>query len=98
MELSFAAGPCETWCAALFNRSNQAKLAPKDLILIHAGASGVGTAAIQLARLLGAIPFVTCGCEKNFNTVWIGVQKLGCNEPKNGPPISVGLDFSSMLF
>ena len=33
-------------------------------VLIHAGASGVGIAAIQLARLLGAIPFITCGNEK----------------------------------
>lgn len=30
-----------------------------EVVLIHAGASGVGTAAIQLARLLGARPFVT---------------------------------------
>ena len=28
---------------------------------MHAGASGVGTAAVQLARLAGAVPVVTAG-------------------------------------
>jgi NADPH2:quinone reductase len=32
-------------------------------VLIHAGASGVGTAAIQLARAAGATVFVTAGSE-----------------------------------
>ncbi|XP_069881085.1 quinone oxidoreductase PIG3 isoform X1 [Dipodomys merriami] len=32
-----------------------------DSVLIHAGSSGVGTAAIQLARKAGAIPLVTAG-------------------------------------
>lgn len=30
-------------------------------MLIHAGASGVGTAAVQLTRLAGAVPMVTAG-------------------------------------
>lgn len=30
-------------------------------MLAHAGASGVGTAAVQLARLFGAVPVVTAG-------------------------------------
>lgn len=32
-----------------------------DYVLIHAGSSGVGTAAIQLTRKAGAIPLVTAG-------------------------------------
>uniref|UniRef100_F7C1V4 Tumor protein p53 inducible protein 3 n=2 Tax=Ornithorhynchus anatinus TaxID=9258 RepID=F7C1V4_ORNAN len=32
-----------------------------ETVLIHAGSSGVGTAAVQLSRLAGAIPLVTCG-------------------------------------
>ncbi len=32
-----------------------------ERVLIHAGASGVGTAAIQLARVLGAKSFITAG-------------------------------------
>ncbi|MDC0882525.1 zinc-binding dehydrogenase [Litorivicinus sp.] len=66
IELSLAAGLCETWCTALFNLWDQAKLVPKERVLIHAGASGVGVAAIQLARLLGATPFITCGSEKKL--------------------------------
>lgn len=31
------------------------------MVLVHAGASGVGTAAVQLVRLLGAVPVVTAG-------------------------------------
>lgn len=32
-----------------------------EVVLAHAGASGVGTAAVQLVRLLGAVPLVTAG-------------------------------------
>uniref|UniRef100_A0A8C9BHP8 Tumor protein p53 inducible protein 3 n=1 Tax=Phocoena sinus TaxID=42100 RepID=A0A8C9BHP8_PHOSS len=34
-----------------------------DSVLIHAGASGVGTAAIQLTRMAGAVPLVTAGSQ-----------------------------------
>ena len=37
----------------------QAALRPGDRVLVHAAASGVGLAAIQLARAFGAIPFGT---------------------------------------
>ena len=36
-----------------------------DTVLIHAGASGVGTAAIQLAKLAGALPVVTASAGKH---------------------------------
>ncbi len=32
-----------------------------EYVLVHAGASGVGTAAIQIARVMGAYPMVTAG-------------------------------------
>lgn len=32
-----------------------------EVVLAHAGASGVGTAVVQLARLFGAVPIVTAG-------------------------------------
>lgn len=38
---------------------------PGEQVLIHAGASGVGTAAIQLARALGAIAWVTASSSKH---------------------------------
>ncbi|MEZ4763860.1 MAG: hypothetical protein R3C26_11950 [Calditrichia bacterium] len=37
-----------------------------DNVLIHAGASGVGTAAIQLVRGAGGVPFVTAGSAKKL--------------------------------
>ena len=37
------------------------RLAPGETILIHGGASGVGTSAIQLAKAFGARVFVTAG-------------------------------------
>ena len=35
-------------------------------MLVHAGASGVGTAAVQLVRLAGAIPIVTAGSSEKL--------------------------------
>jgi tumor protein p53-inducible protein 3 len=40
------------------------KLERGEKVLIHAGASGVGTAAIQLAQTVGATPIVTVGSEE----------------------------------
>ena len=42
-----------------------AKLQPGEKVLIHAGASGVGTAAIQLAKALGAEAWVTASAAKH---------------------------------
>ncbi|KAM5317384.1 LOW QUALITY PROTEIN: quinone oxidoreductase PIG3 [Glossophaga mutica] len=44
-----------------------------DSVLIHAGVSGVGTAAIQLTRLAGAIPLVTAGSQDEIQMA----EKLG---------------------
>ena len=39
------------------------RLQPDETVLIHAGASGVGTAAIQIAREIGAGIFITAGSD-----------------------------------
>jgi putative PIG3 family NAD(P)H quinone oxidoreductase len=41
-----------------------ARLKPGETVLVHGGASGVGTLAIQLARLLGAQVIATAGTEE----------------------------------
>ena len=42
-----------------------AKLQPREKVLIFAGASGVGTSAIQLCKYFGSVPFgVTSSPEK----------------------------------
>ena len=41
-----------------------AKLEPGEWVLVHAGGSGVGSAAIQLARLVGATVITTAGSDE----------------------------------
>ncbi|MDJ0755647.1 MAG: NAD(P)H-quinone oxidoreductase [Ardenticatenaceae bacterium] len=64
-EWSFAMGAAvpEVWLTAFVNLFLEGKLQAGETVLIHAGGSGVGTAAIQLAREAGAIPFITAGTE-----------------------------------
>lgn len=56
----------EVWLTAFVNLFQEGSLKPGESVLIHAGGSGVGTAAIQLAREAGAIPFITAGSEKKL--------------------------------
>ena len=51
-----------------------AKLKKGENILIHAGASGVGTAAIQLAKAQGATVFVTASKEKHNICLELGAD------------------------
>lgn len=53
-----------------------AELKPAEYILIHAGASGVGTAAIQLAREIGAKIIITASSEKHFICKELGADLL----------------------
>ncbi len=61
--LSFeqAAAIPEAFYTAFVNLFLEGDLKARELLLIHAGASGVGTAAIQLARQAGAQVFITAG-------------------------------------
>lgn len=63
--LSFeqAAAIPEAFLTAYLNLFTLGKLQAGETVLIHAGASGVGTAAIQLARAAGARVFTTAGSE-----------------------------------
>lgn len=54
----------EAWMTAWFNLVDIAALQPGETVLIHAGASGVGAAAIQLASLLGARVIASAGSEE----------------------------------
>lgn len=53
-----------------------AELKPAEFILIHAGASGVGTAAIQISRELGAKIIITASAEKHFICKELGAEVL----------------------
>lgn len=52
-----------------------ANLQAEQYVLIHAGASGVGTAAIQLAREIGAHVLVTASASKHAKCIELGAEK-----------------------
>jgi NADPH:quinone reductase-like Zn-dependent oxidoreductase len=66
------------------NLFNVARLAPGETVLIHAGASGVGTAAIQLAREAGAASLVTAGSREKIDRCLALGARAGWNY-KEGP-------------
>jgi putative PIG3 family NAD(P)H quinone oxidoreductase len=65
----------EVFMTAWDNLFTWGRLARGEHVLVHGGASGVGTAAIQLARLAGAKAYVTVGSdEKAAACVVIGAE------------------------
>ena len=56
-----AAALPEATCTVWSNLVMAAHLGAGDTVLIHGGGSGIGTMAIQVARLVGARPIVTVG-------------------------------------
>lgn len=67
---SFVHGAClpEVFATAWLNLFMEAKLQPGEKVILHAGASGVGTAAIQLCRSFGSPCFVTAGNDTKIDT------------------------------
>jgi NADPH:quinone reductase len=64
IDLMEAGGITEVFVTAWLNVFREARLQPGETLLVHGGASGVGTAAIQLAKALGPSPvIVTVGDE-----------------------------------
>lgn len=59
--LAQAAAMPEVFFTAFLNLFIEARLEPGETVLIHGGASGVGTAAIQLARQTGCRVLATAG-------------------------------------
>uniref|UniRef100_M3YR95 Tumor protein p53 inducible protein 3 n=1 Tax=Mustela putorius furo TaxID=9669 RepID=M3YR95_MUSPF len=73
MTLSQAAAIPEAWLTAFQLLHLVGNVQAGETVLIHAGSSGVGTAAIQLARMAGAIPLVTAGSQHKLQIA----EKLG---------------------
>ena len=59
-----AAALPETYLTAFVNLFMEARLQPGESVLVHGGASGVGTAAIQILRHLGHKVMVTAGSDE----------------------------------
>lgn len=66
LSLSEAAAIPEAWLTAFQLLHFVARVQQGEVVLIHAGASGVGSAAVQLAQLLGAVPLVTAGTSEKL--------------------------------
>ncbi len=75
--LSFeeAAGIPEVFLTAFQAINWIGQLQQGESILIHAGASGVGTAAIQIAKAIGAKVFVTASKGKHETCLQLGAEK-----------------------
>jgi putative PIG3 family NAD(P)H quinone oxidoreductase len=72
---TFAQGAAvpEVWYTAYVNLFLEGELSAGETVLIHAGASGVGTAAIQLANAAEATVFITAGSDEKL----LACRKLG---------------------
>ena len=80
-----------------------ANLKKGESILIHAGASGVGTAAIQIAKAIGATVYVTASASKHAACLALGADKAidyknndfeaVILETTNGKGVDVVIDF-----
>ncbi|XP_006835304.1 PREDICTED: quinone oxidoreductase PIG3-like [Chrysochloris asiatica] len=73
LSLPQAAAIPEAWLTAFQVLHLLGNVQAGDSVLIHAGSSGVGTAAIQLTRMAGAIPLVTAGSQHKLQMA----EKLG---------------------
>jgi putative PIG3 family NAD(P)H quinone oxidoreductase len=84
--LSFeqAAAIPEVFLTAYQNLFNVARLAQGETALVHAGASGVGTAAVQLIREAGAESLVTAGSPEKIDRCLALGARAGWNY-REGP-------------
>lgn len=87
--LSDAAAIPEAWLTAYQLLHFLGKVRSGDVVLIHAGGSGVGTALVQLSRLADAQPYVTAGSEEKIKMA----ESLGA---KGGFNYKTG-DFASWI-
>lgn len=71
-----AASLPETFFTVWSNLANRARLKERETLLVHGGSSGIGVAAIQIGRLLGARVLVTAGsAEKCAACERLGAEK-----------------------
>jgi putative PIG3 family NAD(P)H quinone oxidoreductase len=76
MDLVTAAAVPEVFITAHDNLATRGQLRAGETVLIHGGAGGVGTAAIQVARLLGARVVATAGSAERLELC----RSLGADE------------------
>lgn len=74
-----AAGLPETYFTVWTNVFDRGALAKDEALLVHGGASGIGTTAIQLARAFGNTVYATVGSDERVKAV----EALGANKGIN---------------
>jgi len=74
-----AAGLCETYFTVWSNLFFKQTVPPNDLLLVHGGAGGIGSTAIQLGNQLGMRVYATCSSTDNCNYV----ESLGADRSIN---------------
>jgi putative PIG3 family NAD(P)H quinone oxidoreductase len=79
LSMTEAASLPETLFTVWANVVDRCQLKPREILLVHGGASGIGTAAIQLARVLGARVIVTAGSDEKCRAC----EKLGAEKAIN---------------
>jgi NADPH2:quinone reductase len=77
-----AAGFVITYQTSYFALVQRARLVEGEWLLVHGGAGGVGTAAIQIGKALGARVIATASVEKHDVCRKAGAdQVVNCNDP-----------------
>ena len=66
MDFPAAAGMATTYQTSYFALTRRARLQEGEWLLVHAGASGVGVAALQLGKALGARTIATAGSDEKL--------------------------------
>ena len=79
LTLTEAAAIPEVFLTAYLNMIQLGKLQAGERVLIHAAASGVGTAAVQLAKAMGAYVIATSGTDEKCEVV----SRIGADEVIN---------------
>lgn len=79
VELAAAAGICEVFATVWFNIYGIAAAQPGERILVHAAASGVGQAVLQLAQQRGNPTFATAGSDEKLAVA----KQLGAEQTWN---------------
>ena len=74
-----AAGLPETYFTVWVNVFDRVGLAEGETLLVHGGASGIGTTAIQIAKAMGNTVYATVGSDERVEAI----EKLGCDHGIN---------------
>lgn len=80
-----AAGLPETYYTVWSNVFDRGRLSDGETLLVHGGASGIGTTAIQLAKAMGNTVFATVGSDDRVRAI----QELG---------VDLGINYRSQDF